>query len=106
MKTCRLARPRSKPGLTPPVSDDATFAGVVPGNNATGKTTTGAKSGAPKAITAIAHNLARILWHLLKHQEPFNPEVFAMEEQKMKRRQLARLQNLARSLNCSLVPNQ
>jgi transposase len=65
-----------------------------------------ARLGAPKAITAMAHKLVRILWHLLKHPEPFKPEVFAREEQKMKRRQLARLQNLAQSLNCSLVPNQ
>jgi transposase len=65
-----------------------------------------ARLGAPKAITAMAHKLARILWHLLKFREPFNPEVFAQEEAKMKRRQLARLQNLAQSLHHSLVPIQ
>jgi hypothetical protein len=50
--------------------------------------------------------LARILWHLLKYKEPFNSEVFAKEEQKMKRRKLARLQNMAASLNYQLVPIQ
>ena len=50
--------------------------------------------------------LARILWHLLKFREPFNPEVFAQAEEKMKRRKLARLQNLAATLNYSLIPNQ
>jgi transposase len=65
-----------------------------------------ARLGAPKAITAMAHKLARILWHLLKFKEPFNPEVFAREEEKLKRRKLQRLQNMAATLNYSLVPNQ
>jgi len=65
-----------------------------------------ARLGGPKAITAMAHKLARILWHLLKYKEPFNPEVFKKEEQKMQRKKLARLQNLAASLNYQLIPNQ
>jgi hypothetical protein len=40
----------------------------------------------------------------LKERQPFNPEVFAREEQKMKRQKLARLQNMAASLNYQLVP--
>ena len=36
-----------------------------------------ARLGAPKAITAMAHKLARVLWHLFKFKVPFNPEVFA-----------------------------
>jgi hypothetical protein len=60
--------------------------------------------GSPKAITAMAHKLARVLWHLLKYKQPFNPGVFAKEEAKMKRQKLARLQNLAASLNYQLVP--
>ena len=43
---------------------------------------------------------------LLKYREPFKPEVFAREEEKMKRKKLARLQNLATSLNYQLIPNQ
>ena len=65
-----------------------------------------ARLGAPKAITAMAHKLARILWHLLKYQQPFNPEVFAKEEAKMKRKRLARLEAMATTLNYRLVPNQ
>lgn len=65
-----------------------------------------ARLGGPKAITAMAHKLARVLWHLLKYKEPFNPEVFKKEEEKMKRRKLARLQNLAASMNYQLIPNQ
>ena len=65
-----------------------------------------ARLGSPKAITAMAHKLARILWHLLKYKAPFNPEVFAKEEAKMQRHKLARLQNLAAALNYQLIPNQ
>lgn len=65
-----------------------------------------ARLGSPKAITAMAHKLARVLWHLLKYKEPFNPEVFAQAEEKMKRKKLARLQTLATTLNYRLVPNQ
>jgi transposase len=65
-----------------------------------------ARLGSPKAITAMAHKLARILWHLLKFKQPFNPEVFAKEEARMQRKKLQRLQNMAESLNYRLVPNQ
>lgn len=65
-----------------------------------------ARLGSPKAITAMAHKLARILWHLLKHQQPFDPQVFAKEEAKMKRKKLARLEAMATTLNYRLVPNQ
>lgn len=64
-----------------------------------------ARLGSPKAITAMAHKLARVLWHLLKFKQPFNPEVFAKEEEKMKRKKLARLHNMAASLNYQLLPN-
>lgn len=63
-----------------------------------------ARLGAPKAITAMAHKLARVLWHLLKYQQPFDWNVFAKEEEKMKRKKLARLQNLAASMNFQLTP--
>jgi len=65
-----------------------------------------ARLGGPKAITAMAHKLARVLWHLLKDKEAFNPEVFAKEEQKMKHKKLARLEAMATTLNYRLVPNQ
>ena len=65
-----------------------------------------ARMGSPKAITAMAHKLARVLWHLLKYRQPFNAEVFAKQEAKMKRRKLARLEAMATTLNYRLVPNQ
>ena len=65
-----------------------------------------ARLGTPKAITAMAHKLARILWHLFKYREAFNPEVFRKEAEKMKRKRLARLQNTAAALGLKLVPAQ
>ena len=49
--------------------------------------------------------LTRVLWHLLKYKQAFDPQVFAKEEDKMKRKKLARLQTLATTLNYRLVPN-
>ena len=56
--------------------------------------------------TPNARKLARVLWHLLKFKEAFDWKVFAKEEEKMKRKKLARLQNLAAAMNYQLVPNQ
>jgi hypothetical protein len=54
-----------------------------------------AKLGAPKAITATAHRLARIIWHLIVHRVPFNLAVFAAYEQA---NQIRRLKSLLRRL--------
>ena len=43
----------------------------------------------PRARCGV--KLARSLWHLLKYQQPFNPEGFAKEEAKLKRQKLQRL---------------
>jgi transposase len=63
-----------------------------------------ARLGGPKAITAMAHKLARVLWHLLKFKQAFDWKVFEKEEQKMKKKKLARLQNLAAAMNYQLTP--
>jgi hypothetical protein len=55
-------------------------------------------------VTAMAHKLARVVWHLLKYKQEFDWKVFEKEEAKMKRKKLARLQNMAASLNLQLVP--
>jgi transposase len=65
-----------------------------------------ARLGTPKSITAMAHKLARIRWHLFKCREAFNPEVIRQEEEKMKRERLARLQNTAAALSRKLVSAQ
>jgi transposase len=64
-----------------------------------------ARLGNPKAVTAMAHKLARVLWHLLKFKEAFDWKVFEQEEAKMKRQKLKRLQTMAASLNYQLLPN-
>jgi hypothetical protein len=65
-----------------------------------------ARLGTPEAITAMAHKLARILWHLLKYKQPFDTGVFAKEEQRMQRKKLARLQSMAATMNYQLTPIQ
>jgi transposase len=65
-----------------------------------------ARLGTPKAITAMAHKLARIVWHLLKHRQPFNPEIFRKEQEKLRRKKLARLQNTAAALGYRLIESQ
>ena len=60
--------------------------------------------GEPKALTVMAHKLARVLWHLLKFKQAFDWNAFAKEEEKMKRKKLTRLQNIAANLNLQLVP--
>jgi hypothetical protein len=40
------------------------------------------KLGPPKAITAAAHKLARIIFHMLNTRESYDESVFALAEQK------------------------
>jgi len=50
--------------------------------------------------------VARILSHMIKYKESFKAEVFAQAEEKKKRKKLARLKNLAATVNYQLIPNQ
>jgi hypothetical protein len=63
-----------------------------------------AKLGAPKAITAMAHKLARIIWHLLTHRVPFDMSIFAAEEKAHQKRRLKNLATSARQLGYQLSP--
>jgi transposase len=63
-----------------------------------------AKLGAPKAITATAHKLARILYHLLTTQQPYEETHVAAAEERYHRRSEARLRAQARALGYQLVP--
>lgn len=63
-----------------------------------------ARHGAPKAITATAHKLARIIYHLIKNQKAFDETVFAEQEQAHQKRLKKRLANQAKSLGLQLVP--
>jgi transposase len=63
-----------------------------------------AKLGAPKAITAAAHKLARIIYHLLTTKEAYDDSVFVKAEQKYRQRTEHRLKAQARALGFTLTP--
>lgn len=63
-----------------------------------------AKLGAPKAITATAHKLARIVYHLLTTHEPYDETRLAKAEHEHQRRLESRLRAQARALGFQLVP--
>jgi transposase len=65
-----------------------------------------AKLGAPKAITAAAHKLARIVFHMLTTREPYHESVFAKAEQKNLQRMENRLKAQAQALGYKLLPAQ
>ena len=62
--------------------------------------------GAPKATTATAHKLARIIFHLLTTKQPYDDSVFAKAEQRCEYRAKHRLIAQARTLGFNLVPIQ
>jgi transposase len=62
--------------------------------------------GAPKAITAAAHKLARIIYHMLKTRDPYDESVFARAEIKHRQRTENRLRSLAQALGYTLTPAQ
>jgi hypothetical protein len=63
-----------------------------------------ARLGSPKAITAMAHKLARIIWHLISHRVSYDQSIFALREEELLRRKQRQLRNLAHSLGFALVP--
>ena len=64
-----------------------------------------ARHGAPKAITATAHKLARIVYAMLKNRTPYDESIFAAEQAKTRERQLKRLKKQAKNLGLTLVEN-
>lgn len=63
-----------------------------------------ARLGAPQAITAAAHKLARIVYHLISTRTPYDESVFAREEEKHNLRYQNRLHKQAQALGFQLVP--
>ena len=63
-----------------------------------------ARHGAPKAITATAHKLARIIYHLVKYQKAFDETVFAQQQKLHQIRLKKRIIKQAKSLGLQLVP--
>ena len=62
-----------------------------------------AKLGGPKAVTATAHKLARIVYHLLTTGQAYNESVFAQQEAQNKQRNESRLRHQARKLGFELT---
>jgi transposase len=63
-----------------------------------------ARLGAPKAITATAHKLARIVYHLLTTRQQYDESIFAKHEQSSRARTEARLRAQAKELGLQLLP--
>lgn len=61
------------------------------------------RHGSPKAITATAHKMARIIYHLIKNQKAFDASVFADQEQRHQQKLKQRLINQAKSLGLQVV---
>ena len=65
-----------------------------------------ARLGAPKAITATAHKLARVLYYLIKTRQPYDESIFALAEQQQQRRREQHLRKQAQSMGFTLVPTE
>jgi len=63
-----------------------------------------ARMGAPKAMTATAHKLARIIYHMVTAQQEYDATVFQQQEQRRRLQKSARLHAQARELGFQLVP--
>ena len=63
-----------------------------------------AKLGAPKAITAAAHKLARIIFHLITTRQEFDDSRFASDQLRYEKRQESKLRAKAKALGFQLIP--
>ena len=61
------------------------------------------KLGAPKAVVATAHRLARIVYHMLKYRVPFAAVPPEQEDAQYRQRALRQLQRKAKQLGATLV---
>jgi transposase len=62
-----------------------------------------ARMGPPKAVVATAHKLARIIYHLLKHQVPFQSVPPQQAEDSYRQHALRQLQRQAQKLGAKVV---
>jgi transposase len=60
--------------------------------------------GTPAAITATAHKLARVLYHLISTRQPYQEGTFAKMDQRTREHQLVRLAKQAASFGLQLAP--
>jgi len=62
-----------------------------------------ARLGTPKALTAAAHKLARIVYHMVTTRQEFDATVFESLEHSAQHRKQVRLRAQARELGFELV---
>ena len=60
--------------------------------------------GTPKAITAAAHKLARVIFHLLSTRQEYDETIFSKHELQHRHRREMRLRHQARELGFNIVP--
>jgi transposase len=63
-----------------------------------------ARKGPTPAITATAHKLARILYHVLKHRTPYHPQSQETYDQHLRHRAIQHLKRTASRLGFTLLP--
>lgn len=63
------------------------------------------KLGTAQAITATAHKIARVLYHVLLTKEPYTETVFHRCDEHLRRRAEMRLRKQAALLGFQIVPN-
>jgi hypothetical protein len=63
-----------------------------------------AKLGAPKAITATAHKLARIIYHMVTTRQAYDETICVQNEMQNRQRLEARLRKHARDLRLEIIP--
>lgn len=63
-----------------------------------------AKLGAPKAITAAAHKLARIIFHLITTGQEFDDSKFAADQLRYQQKQEGKLRAKAKAMGFVLIP--
>lgn len=63
-----------------------------------------ARLGKPGGITATAHKLARILYHMITTKQAYDESIFASEQQRQQKRMESKLKRKAHELGYALVP--
>jgi transposase len=63
-----------------------------------------AKLGAPKALTAAAHKLARIIYHMVTTRQAYGETICVQDEVQNRQRLEARLRKQARDLGLEITP--
>lgn len=64
------------------------------------------KLGAPQAVTATAHKLARIIYHVLRTREPYNEAVLGKWEETAIRQAEVRLRKQAAKFGFQIMPKE